>query len=103
MNTPKRISLEQFMQERAEWGAEHCVEREDGVEVCAECGAPIEEAQPYISLHDARFGEACAGCGQVLRLAIPYCPSCEEIPAASGCLHVDADARPKHLTAGAGR
>jgi hypothetical protein len=86
MKTPVRVSGEQFTTERVAWIAENCVT--DGeLQRCRKCKTPVEIVAAFISIHDARFEDTCAGAGIVVRLAIPYCPKCEPRPAQSGCFH----------------
>lgn len=48
---------------------------------CRTCGAIIQQVTLYASVHDgaALFGRAdlCAGSGDVVNLALPYCNTCE--------------------------
>jgi hypothetical protein len=60
---------------------------QNGFQVCRKCGGNVEIVVAYMSLHDLRFGLACAGAGKVVRLAIPFCPRCEAQPAEQGCIH----------------
>jgi hypothetical protein len=52
------------------------------------CGRPLRFKTAHVSIHDARFGDACAGAGKVHVIQVPYCESCEAEPEASGCVHV---------------
>ena len=87
MQTPEKVTLEGFLEARVAFMR--------GVEArpdprltfrCRKCGATIKTVSAQISVHEARFG-GCAGWGEVINAAIPYCPSCEELPAATGCVH----------------
>lgn len=71
---------------RTKWIADNC--RTDGeFQVCVKCGSKVEIISAYMSVHDLRFGDLCAGSGRVMRLVIPFCPNCEPAPNESGCLH----------------
>jgi hypothetical protein len=58
---------------------------------CPNCGSIIQQKTAFVSIHDAGFGD-CAGRGEVKRVAIPYCPTCEPEIAEKrelyGCVHV---------------
>jgi hypothetical protein len=55
--------------------------------VCTVCNTPIERQEVAFSLHAAEF-PGCCGPGKVFNGAVPFCPTCEEVPSAYGCLHV---------------
>ncbi len=44
---------------------------------CRTCGAIIQQTTLYASVHDSLFGDRCAGGGEVITLALPYCNTCE--------------------------
>jgi len=83
VKAPQRVSFEQFIRDLRDWREDRTCE--DGI-TCRHCDEPIAERIVYLSIHDSRF-EACAGPGQVLKVVLPYCPSCEELDRA-GCLHI---------------
>ena len=85
MRTPIRVTLDEFAAERMDWIKQKCV-TDGALQRCKECGVVIEIVPAFISMHDARF-ETCAGPGTVMRLAIPYCPKCEDKPENYGCVH----------------
>ena len=89
MQTPQRVTLQEFSAMRMSWIVEHCRDQ-DGFQVCRKCGGNVEIVVAYMSLHDLRFGVACAGSGKGVRLAIPFCPRCEAQPAEQGCIHEPA-------------
>src|SRR6516165_10094678 len=37
----------------------------------------VEVVGAYMSVHDPRFADECAGSGNMIRLAIPFCRRCE--------------------------
>ena len=43
---------------------------------CNACGSIIQQTTLYATVHDGGFSN-CAGHGEVERLALPYCPTCE--------------------------
>jgi hypothetical protein len=88
MQTPVRVSLLEFALKRNEWVKAHCLTDGDR-QLCVNCKTPIEIISAYISIHDARFGNHCAGPGAVIRLVVPFCPKCEAKPQERGCLHED--------------
>ena len=91
MQTPQRVTLQEFSAMRMSWIVEHCRDQ-DGFQVCRKCGGNVEVVGAYMSLHDPGFADACAGSGKVVRLAIPFCPRCEAQPAEQGCIHEPAGA-----------
>jgi len=98
MQTPHRVSSQEFCQMREDWIAANCrlvfdpftPGDQNGFQVCRKCGGNVEIVVAYMSLHDLRFGVACAGSGKGVRLAIPFCPRCEAQPAEQGCIHEPA-------------
>jgi len=95
MQTPHRVSFQEFCQMREDWIATNCrlvfdlitPNDQKGFQVCRKCGGNVEIVVAHMSLHDLRFGVACVGSGKVVRLAIPFCPRCEGQPAEQGCIH----------------
>src|SRR6516225_3071000 len=92
MQTPRKISIGDFLVMRSKWLEEHCVSDDvvDGRSVplrCKTCGEPPKTVCAYVSVHDPQFGDECVGSGKVLRPRIPYCPRCEVRPEESGCFH----------------
>ncbi len=71
---------------RMKWIADHCVSDGD-FQLCKTCSSKVEIIGAYMSIHDPRFGDTCAGSGRVVRLVIPFCPHCETRPNEYGCLH----------------
>ncbi len=56
---------------------------------CKKCNAIIQQTTLYASVHDSPF-EGCVGSGDVMTLALPYCPTCEpNVPATTNrtCIH----------------
>jgi len=56
--------------------------------ICTNCGGEIRRTRAFLSLHDERFGDACAGPARAWRMDIPYCTRCEEPPSRYGCIHM---------------
>lgn len=54
------------------WVSEHM----DGAH-CRTCSAVVQQTTLYASVHDIRCCDACAGFGEVVRLPLPYCNTCE--------------------------
>jgi hypothetical protein len=54
------------------WVKEHF----DGA-YCRTCGAVVQDAVLYASVHESSFSNSCAGYGDVIRLRLPYCRTCE--------------------------
>ena len=56
---------------------------EDGRTFCKTCGTKTE-------LVAQEFGDLCAGGGDVKRVAIEFCPKCEQVPTemVTSCVHV---------------
>jgi hypothetical protein len=98
MQTPQRVSFKEFCQMREDWIATNCrlvfdpftAGDQKGFPVCRRCGENVEIVVAYMSLHDLRFGVACAESGKVVRLTIPFCPRCEAQPSEQGCIHEPA-------------
>ncbi len=68
--------------------AEHYAPKGSGF-VCKKDGAEIRQTTLYVSVHAKAFGDMCAGSGEVERLPLPYCPTCEGVPSnTSTCVHV---------------
>jgi len=64
-------------------------EQRDGQWVCKTCGGTVQQTTCYVSEHASEFGETHAGDGEVRRIALPYCPSCEGVPQnTSTCVHM---------------
>ena len=84
MNTPEKISCEEFLRQRQAF-IDRCDKQGEAV-LCPVCRSWIRFVGAYLSIHDARL-ENCAGYGKVLRLVVPYCPQCETQPSDRGCLH----------------
>lgn len=81
MDAPEKIRAIDFLLEREKWIHDHL---DNGC--CRHCGSTIEFVQAFISVHDVRF--ECAGNGKVVRVALPYCPFCEDsVPKTTGCFH----------------
>lgn len=79
-------SLAEFAIARQKWIEKHC--HTDGeLQRCTSCNTPIEIIDAFISVHDARFRDICAGGGQVVKVIVPFCPSCESRPSEFGCIH----------------
>jgi len=55
---------------------------------CNRCQAPLHALNTRVSLHDARFGDDCAGDGETIAVSLPYCKNCDELPTIGGCIHV---------------
>lgn len=88
MNTPHRVTPAEFYDLVKEHVAAHYLAAESQVFTCKRCGSTIKCVTAFMSIHDAIWGDSCAGAGKVKRFAIPFCPKCEPPPAESGCLHV---------------
>lgn len=85
MQTPRKLSIKEFGDQREQWIADHCVA--DGVyRRCRNCNTKVENIGVYFSIHYARL-DICAGAGRILRLAVPFCPRCESRPEDCSCLH----------------
>jgi hypothetical protein len=85
MQTPHKLSIKEFANQRQQWIKDHCVT--DGeYQRCRTCNTKVEIVGVYFSIHDARL-DICAGAGKVMRLAVPFCPRCESQPEDHSCLH----------------
>lgn len=90
MQTPVKITEQEFMGQRNSYYAESCTwDKSRYRHLCRECKNPIQDVAVYLSIHDGPFRDICGGTGRVIRGLIPYCPKCETAPANSGCLHPD--------------
>ena len=62
--------------------------REGSRWICKKCGSVVQQVTCSISIHDARWGDECAGYGEVNQIPLPYCPKCEGLPTkTSTCVH----------------
>jgi hypothetical protein len=87
MDTPEKISPMLFERRlRTHIAAHYNTAGRQGWQ-CKKCGGTIIRLTAALSLHDARFSNLCAGAGEVRLIPIPYCPKCDPVPKASGCLH----------------
>lgn len=87
MQTPAKVTLDQYLQARREFLAQKTLAwPTTGGLQCVECGGAIRGQAAILSVHDLNVG-VCAGTGHTMTTAVPYCPACEEVPAARGCLH----------------
>src|ERR1700758_4938835 len=86
MQTPSKISLASFAAERDAWIKANCITRGE-FQHCRTCDAKIEIVGVYFSMHDARMTGMCSGFGRVMRLVVPFCPTCESRPHEYSCLH----------------
>jgi hypothetical protein len=57
---------------------------------CRMCGATIQWARAYVSVHEEMFGPGCVGWGECHVVSVPYCPVCEPDGGADKytCVHV---------------
>lgn len=87
MQTPVKVTLEGFYRGRAEFlklgTVTHLV---TGRVLCRKCGGRIKVQPVMIEIHDAAECRCEARC-EHFEAGIPYCASCEELPAARGCVH----------------
>lgn len=80
MQTPReKLTQEEFNAEIARWIRTQAI--------CRSCGRALTTATVCVSIHASKFGNICAGSGEVVEMAIPYCPRCEEPPQESTCIH----------------
>jgi hypothetical protein len=92
MNAPSRLNREAFKKAIADHVTECYVELDDGTGqqryVCKHCGREVKQATAWISVHTLLF-EECAGWGEIRRIPLPYCPTCEgELTETRGCIHI---------------
>lgn len=80
MLTPVRVEWETFKRELVETMAR---------QTCSRCGERLTFARSYISIHSTEFGDLCAGEGRCDRYMIPFCETCEPLPAPQGCVHME--------------
>jgi len=88
MQTPVMLTLEEYREMRRIW-LEHCTiawPTTGGLQ-CVECGAVIRAQAVTLDVHNREL-PGCQGDGETMETAVPYCPSCEELPAKRGCVHV---------------
>ena len=87
MQTPVKVTLEGFYQARKGYLAEKChFHGVTGRMLCRKCGERIKMVAAKVEIHEAGNGQ-CVGNGERFEAGIPYCPGCEELPAAEGCVH----------------
>lgn len=85
MNAPQKVSPPMLLATIDRYLIE---ETEDHGKTCVHCGGEIEMVIGWFSVHEAAFGDRCAGSGVVLHLPLPHCPECEPRPNDRGCVHV---------------
>ena len=87
MQTPVKLTLDGFYGRRAEFLRERTIKNEaNGRVICRVCGTRIKILPAQIEIHEAGNGQ-CVGNGESFEAGVPYCPGCEELPAAEGCVH----------------
>jgi len=88
MQTPVKMTLEEYVQARREWLAHRTVAwpMTDGLQ-CIECGGEIRMQMVTLDIHNRQL-PGCQGEGETMETAVPYCVDCEELPAKRGCVHV---------------
>jgi hypothetical protein len=94
MNPPRRQTLEQWLDSLDAYLM--ATRDESGLQprfLCRDARhGPIELTTRQIaaSIHDARFGDHCAGTGRVIFLTLPFCPICEPGAALQPCcIHIN--------------
>ncbi len=87
MQTPTKVTLDGFYLGRNEYLRNDTHTNYETMRVlCRKCGSRIKVLPAKIEIHDAANGQ-CVGGGESFETGIPYCPHCEEMPAAAGCVH----------------
>jgi hypothetical protein len=88
MQTPVKMTLEEWRAAKEQWLAERTLAWPlSGNLTCGECGTRILAVAVKLQLHDRRL-PGCQGDGETLETGVPYCPNCETLPKAEGCVHV---------------
>jgi len=88
MRTPVKLTLEEYIGERAKWLRERTVSWPTTGDIdCVDCGERIRAENVVLELHK-KSQEGCQGDGEEMEIGVPYCPGCEEQPAKRGCVHV---------------
>lgn len=88
MQTPVKMTLEEYHQARREWLEKHTVAWPGNLGLqCVECAGVIRGFAVKLDVHKREL-PGCQGDGETLETGVPYCPSCEELPAETGCVHV---------------
>ena len=88
MQTPVKLTLEEYHQARLAWLKEwtHTVAQLPGLR-CLACGGRVRVEPVTLDLH-FRALPGCQGEGETMETGVPYCVDCEELPAKRGCVHV---------------
>lgn len=87
MQTPLKVTLDQYLQARREFLAQKTLAwPTTGGLQCVECGGTIRAQAATLDVHGPELG-VCENHGETMDTAVPYCPACEEMPPARGCLH----------------
>ncbi|MCL5016512.1 MAG: hypothetical protein M1312_02810 [Patescibacteria group bacterium] len=82
-------SIEEVLREIEGWKNEHCTPGSEGFYYCKKTGVQVNQTTLLASVHIAEFGDQHAGVGKVVRIALPYCPICEDEPLSpTTCVHV---------------
>jgi len=88
MQTPRMMLFDNFFEARTEFFNRDCRSGPHRGEVYHRaCGARIRVVAAIVSVHDGAL-EGCVGDEDQLKVGVPYCPLCEPVPAAEGCVHV---------------
>src|SRR5713101_2050845 len=91
MQTPARLSPEQFDSRKELFLACKTDPHPGGGYYCRDCGSKIEYKPCAVSIHNRKF-TACTNSGQEpWNVLVPYCPRCESEPVTVGCLHVNVE------------
>jgi hypothetical protein len=88
MQTPVKLTLEEYYQARREWLKERTFTPAhlEGLGHI-DCGGRIRVQLATLDVHQ-RALPGCQGEGETIETAVPYCVDCEELPAKRGCVHV---------------
>jgi len=77
MKTPDRSTFLEFVEALTPYKAG----------LCPRCRTRLAVELAYVSVHTLDF-DFCTGEGRMVRLEIPYCPTCEHVPQQFGCIHL---------------
>jgi hypothetical protein len=88
MNTPEEgLTVEGFNAAIETYLVAQCEKTDEGYR-CKKCGSKIMQTTCYASIHSTEFSEVHTGSGEVKRLPLPYCPTCEGKPTeTTTCIH----------------
>lgn len=87
MRTPEKTHISEYLSAKVSFLDQECVANgKTGLLYCRQCGERILGANVTLLVHNPALPED-KSLADVVVTGIPYCPHCEEMPAAEGSLY----------------